>query len=85
MWKCKTRCKCGKISLSAHLTDEDESEFTGVLRLLLTTYFSTYLGTNTMNNCFPILEESITIKTRWSATDSLIKMMYDKTFDGDDQ
>ena len=25
----------------------------------------TYLPTNTMNNCFPILEESITIKTRW--------------------
>ena len=73
-----------KISLSAHLTDEDKLEFTGVLRLLLATYFSTYLGTNTMNNCFPILEESITIKTRWLATDSLIKMIYYKTFDGED-
>ena len=35
---------------------------------------STYLPTNTMNNCFPIPEESITIKTRWLATDTqLIK------------
>ena len=41
---------------------------------------SIYLGTNTMNNCFPIPKESITIKTRWLATDSRIKKMYYKTF-----
>ena len=42
---------------------------------------SIYPRTNTMNNCFPIAQESITIKTRWLDTDSRIKVMYYKIFD----